>query len=77
MYYVYILKSLKDGRLYKGVTKDIDQRIKEHNTGKTKSTRPYKPWEVVYFESFDNFESARQRELYLKSGSGREFLKRI
>ena len=75
MYYVYIIRSQVDNRLYKGLTKDIDQRIKEHNSGKTKSTRPYKPWSLVYFEEFDNFKAARNREQFFKSGSGREYLK--
>ena len=51
-YFVYILKSEIDGRLYKGQTRDIDKRIKEHNSGKTKSTKGYKPWKLVYFETF-------------------------
>ena len=51
-YFVYILESEIDGRLYKGQTRDIDKRIKEHNSGKTKSTKGYKPWKLVYFETF-------------------------
>ena len=76
MYFVYIIQSQNDKRLYKGVTKNIEQRLREHNIGKTKSTRPYKPWSLVYIEEFDNFDAARKRELYFKSGSGREFLKK-
>ena len=75
MYFAYVIQSQKDQRLYKGVTKDIDQRLKEHNSGKTRSTRPFKPWILVYFEEFDNFDKARERELFFKSGSGREYLK--
>ena len=48
-YFVYILESEKDGRLYKGQTVDINTRVKEHNSGKTKSTKGYKPWKLVYF----------------------------
>ena len=74
-YFVYVLKSEKDGRLYKGMTNNIERRIYEHNIGKHKSTRPYKPWELVYQESYDSRIEARKREKYLKSGIGREFLK--
>ncbi|MFC5682658.1 GIY-YIG nuclease family protein [Flavobacterium sp. MAHUQ-51] len=74
-YYVYVLESQKDGRLYKGHTSDIDKRIKEHNSGKTKSTKAYKPWNLVYFEVFNTREEAVLREKYFKSGIGREFLK--
>lgn len=74
-YLVYVLESEVDGRLYKGHTSDIDKRIIEHNSGKTKSTKGYKPWRLVYFEEFDTREEAVLREKYLKTGSGREFLK--
>jgi len=74
-YFVYILKSEIDGRLYKGQTNDIDKRLKEHNSGKTKSTKGHKPWKLVYFESYKTREEAVLREKYFKTGSGREFLK--
>lgn len=74
-YFVYVLESEIDGRLYKGHTFDIDKRIKEHNSGKTKSTKGYKPWKLVYFETFDTREESVLREKYFKTGSGREFIK--
>lgn len=74
-YFVYVLMSSKDGRLYKGQTNNLEKRIVEHNTGKTKSTKGYLPWELVYFESFKTREEAVLREKYFKTGSGREFLK--
>ena len=77
MFYAYIIKSSVDGRLYKGVTKDISRRLDEHNSGKTKSTKPYKPWSLVYFEEFDTFAAAREREKYFKSGFGREDFKKL
>ena len=75
MFFVYVIKSTVNNRLYKGLTTDLEKRIKEHNSGKTKSTSPYKPWVLVYFEKFDSRDEARKREKYLKSGIGREFLK--
>lgn len=77
MFYVYAIKSQKDGRLYKGLTSDINRRIHEHNSRKTFSTKPYIPWELVYSKEFDNRISAREYELFLKSGKGRDFLKHI
>lgn len=77
MYCFYVIQSQLDFRLYKGLSKDLERRISEHNSGKTRSTKPYKPWVLVYFEEFDNFEDALKREKYFKSGSGREFLKKI
>lgn len=75
MFFVYIIKSTIDNRLYKGLTTNLETRIHEHNSGKTKSTSPYKPWKLVYFEKFDSRDEARKREKYFKSGIGREFLK--
>ena len=74
-YFVYILESELDGRLYKGQTSDIDNRIKEHNSGKTNSTKGDKPWKLVYFETFETRDEAVLREKYFKTGIGREFLK--
>ena len=77
MYFVYVLKSTIDNRLYKGMTNNIERRIYEHNLGKHRSTRPYRPWTLVYSEALETREEARKREKYLKSGIGREFLKKI
>lgn len=74
-YFVYVLESNIDGRLYKGQTSDIEKRIIEHNSGKTKSTKGYKPWKLVYFETFETRDEAVIREKYFKTGIGREFLK--
>ena len=74
-YFVYVLESEIDGRLYIGQTSDIEKRLTEHNSGKTKSTKGYKPWKLVYFETFETRDEALLREKYFKTGSGREFLK--
>ncbi len=77
MYYVYVIKSLNHEKYYTGHTNNIERRLKEHNIGKTKSIKSFAPFELVYFEKFSNREDAIGREKYLKSGSGREFLKTI
>ena len=74
-YFVYVLESEIDGRLYKGQTDNLHKRLLEHNSGKTKSTKGYKPWKLIYFEKFETREDALLREKYFKTGSGREFLK--
>jgi len=74
-YYAYVLRSKIDGRLYKGHTDNVEKRLKEQNAGKTKSTKGFTPWELVYFETFKSKQEAILREKYFKTGSGREFLK--
>lgn len=76
-YYVYILRSLVNQSLYKGMTNDLKKRVKQHNDGKCKSTASKRPLKLVYFEAVDNRLEARKREKYFKSGEGREFLKKI
>jgi len=73
---VYAIKSLVDNRLYVGFTNSFERRIKEHNDGKTRSTKAYRPWVVVFTEMVTCREEARKREKFLKSGCGKEFLKR-
>ena len=77
MYYVYALISKDKDRIYVGLTKNIEVRIKEHNSGRTKSTKGYRPWSLFYFEKKDTRLIARTREKELKSGVGKEFLKRV
>jgi putative endonuclease len=77
MYYVYALKSVEHNRIYVGLTKDLDNRIREHNNGKTKSTKFYRPWNLFYFEEINLLKSAREREKKLKSGFGKEYLKNL
>lgn len=77
MYIVYVIKSKVDGRLYVGFTENLERRVKEHNAGKTKSTKGYLPWTLVFQEEVNERSLARKREKYLKSGCGKEFLKKI
>ncbi|OGN16549.1 MAG: excinuclease ABC subunit C [Candidatus Yanofskybacteria bacterium RIFCSPHIGHO2_02_FULL_50_12] len=75
-YYVYLIRSIKDGRWYTGFTVDIRKRLGEHNEGKYVSwTKGRGPFEVIYYEMCKNKEDARKREIYLKTGMGRRYLK--
>ena len=79
MYYVYVLYSLKDHRLYKGFTSNIHNRLLKHNSGGSKSTSRRKPFVLVHIELFEDKSIALKRENYLKSKEGGsrliEFLK--
>lgn len=66
-YYVYILRSEVDGSFYIGYTSDLKVRIKEHNSGKTKSIQHKIPFKVVYCEAYNNKTIAIKREKELKS----------
>jgi putative endonuclease len=75
MYFVYVLRSLKDGRFYTGYTEDIQKRLEEHNRGKIQSTKSRRPFEMVYFEASRNQKDALRREKYLKTSYGKRYLK--
>ncbi|WP_083467653.1 GIY-YIG nuclease family protein, partial [Croceitalea dokdonensis] len=62
---------------YKGISKDVAQPLKWHNEGKTKSTKGYRPWVLVYQEEVGGLEKARESEKYYKSGIGRDKLKEL
>ncbi len=66
MAYLYILKSTKSGKNYTGVTENIENRLKNHNEGKVKSTKAWGPWTVVHVETFATLSEAKKREWFLK-----------
>ncbi len=76
MWTIYAIQSEVDKRIYVGMTKDLDRQIKEHNAGKNRSTKAYKPWIVIFTEDAgENTIFAREKEKYYKSGIGKEKLK--
>ncbi len=76
-YYVYAIQSIKRNYLYVGLTNNIERRMDEHNTGKNKTTKPYRPFKLMFSEKHNTRQIAREREKYLKSGFGKEFLKSL
>jgi len=76
MYYVYILHSEIDGNFYTGFTRNIEKRVVEHNSGKVKSTKNRIPLKLIYYEAYLEKEDALKREAFLKSGSGKKFIKK-
>jgi putative endonuclease len=77
MYYVYVISSKTRKYIYVGITNNLNRRIAEHNGGYNKTTRAYRPFKLVLSEEFTNRIAAREREKYLKSGFGKEFLKKM
>jgi len=76
-YTVYAIKSLIDSRIYVGLTENLERRLEEHNQGRTRSTKGYRPWKLIYKEEVETRISARKLEKYYKSGCGKEILKKI
>ena len=71
---VYVLRSLKDGKRYCGLTNDLDRRLEEHKRGKVFSTRSRLPFIVEYQETSETRSEARVGEKYFKTSAGRRFL---
>lgn len=69
-YFVYILRSLKDGKYYVGLTSNIEKRLEYHNSGRVRSTKHRTPFELLYKEVYATRSEAREREKYLKSYKG-------
>ena len=67
MFYVYILKSISAERFYIGHSANLEQRIRDHNRGKVRSTKAYIPWQLEYKEKYLTKSEAYRRELQIKS----------
>ncbi len=77
MYVVYVLQSMVKKYHYVWMTNDIERRLQEHNTWKTKSTKAYAPFALIYKEVVNDSKQAREREKFLKSWFGRKFIKEL
>jgi putative endonuclease len=73
-HYLYILQSTIKAKTYIGIATDLDRRLTEHNSGKTRSTKPFAPWKIIHQEKYDTRTEARKREKYLKSAAGRAWI---
>jgi predicted GIY-YIG superfamily endonuclease len=77
MYYVYLLQSESNPKqVYIGSTRDLRQRLRQHNDGRSPHTAKFRPWTLVAYFAFAQENTAVAFENYLKSGSGRAFVKR-
>ena len=75
MFYVYVIKSDRNSRLYIGRTDDLKRRITEHKKGKVWTTKRMLPIKLMFYECFSNKENAIRRERYLKTTKGKSTLK--
>ena len=66
MHYLYILKSSVKDWHYIGIAEDVDVRLRKHNNGSVRSTKAYRPLQIVHTEAFHDKTNARKRELFLK-----------
>ena len=66
MFYVYVIQSCINSKLYIGYSSDLKRRLYEHNNGKVNYTRKFKPWVLIYYEAYANEKIARNRERQLK-----------
>jgi putative endonuclease len=73
---VYVLQSIKDNATYVGMAKDAFTRLVEHNNGKNRYTKGHLPWKIIYTENYPDWTTAREREKYLKSTAGKNWLKK-
>lgn len=76
MFYVYVLRSKKDGKLYTGYSCDLKRRLFEHNNGEVPITQFRRPFDLIYYEAYLHQQDATDREKYLKTQWGRNYLKR-
>ena len=77
MYYVYILLNESKTRTYTGASDDVDKRLAEHNAGKVKASRPYRPYKIFHTESFATLSEARKKEIFYKSATGRRKMRKM
>ena len=76
MHYTYLLASQQNGQWYIGSTSDLRDRMQRHNQGRNISTKSGRPWKLIYYEAYLDKRDSIGREKFLKSGSGRKFLKK-
>ena len=77
MYFVYVIKSIKNGKKYTGQTNCLERRLFQHNNKETKSNKLNAPFELIFVQECENRSESMMLERYLKSGSGREFINSI
>ena len=74
IWYVYILESESDHIFYCGMSMNVNQRLHQHNSGKSQFTKGHIPWKLIYFEEVGDRSAARNREKYFKSAAGKRFI---
>ena len=73
-FYVYVLYNPQKNFIYIGYSENLKKRYQEHNSGKVKSTKAYKPLKLIFYEAYSTKSDAKRREMYLKGNKGRTTL---
>lgn len=73
-YYVYVLRNATLDFIYIGYSENLRDRINTHNAGKVKSTKRFKPLQLIHYEAYSNKKDAKRWEMYLKTNRGRTTL---
>ncbi|MBI2100566.1 MAG: GIY-YIG nuclease family protein [Candidatus Vogelbacteria bacterium] len=76
MHHVYIIESVA-ARYYIGVANNVQKRLNQHNDGRVKSTKAYRPWMLRYSEQYPTLGEARSRENQLKHWKNRKAITRL
>jgi putative endonuclease len=76
MYFTYVLRSVKNGDFYIGSAENVMERLALHNTGRVKSTKAYRPWELMEYREFATRGETVRMERFLKAHQQKEILKR-
>jgi putative endonuclease len=77
MYYVYVISSICRNYIYVGISNNPARRFEEHNSGYERTTKPYRPFNLILVESYPDRTHARIREKYLKSSSGKRYIREL
>jgi len=73
-FFVYILESSKDKKLYIGQTNNLENRMNRHNAGQVSSTKNRRPLKIIYSEKFSTRKESMNREKYLKSLKNSQYI---
>lgn len=73
----YILRSDRSGRYYVGQTEEIQNKVKEHNNGEVRATKPWRPWTLLFERRFATRSEAVRWERRVKRRKSRAFIEQL
>ncbi len=76
-FFTYIIYSISKDKYYVGYTQDMETRVAKHNNGATRSTRPGRPWTLVYSEKYTEKSTAIKREIEIKNMKSRKYIEQL
>ena len=75
-FYIYVLRSVEYSKTYLGMSENVDKKLLEYNSGKTRSTKPFRPWKLIYTECTGKTAEARRKEKHYMLTAGKNFLRK-